>query len=122
MPQEPSTKKPEAPAARFLTSDRTSTMADYPGECPKCQAKLPLTRGVFPLRFSPKGKLMLICGAALALAASCSLIPLIFFLAGGGFWLPGASMIKRAVNMQREYAVKCGHCSFSFRVKGPSYD
>ncbi len=111
------------PDARFLASDRTSTMADYPKACPKCQAKLPLTRGVFPLRFSPRASLMLICGVALALVSSCTLIPFVLFLLDGGdLWIPGVSMIKRAVNMQREYEVACRHCGFSFRVKGPSYD
>jgi len=109
------------PEARFLASDRTSTLDDYPNECPRCRHRLPLTRGVYQLKLTPWANVMLVCGAAIALVSLCTLLPLLIFFASGAPWVPGWSMVKKAINMQREYAVTCGNCGFSFRVRGPRY-
>ena len=109
------------PEARFLTEDRTSVLADYPRKCPRCAGRLPPTRARFPLRFSPKSALMLTCGATLALVSVCTLLPFIVLVLGGGLWVPGVSMIEKALKLRREYAVTCAHCGFRFKVEGPSF-
>lgn len=109
---------PEVPA---LPASGSLTMDEYPRECPRCQGALPVTRGVFPLRFSFAGILTLICGAVLMLASVLTLLPLIGLIAGF-VWFPGRSMFKAAFNMRRMYHVTCKHCGFGFRVKGPQYD
>lgn len=111
----------DVPEARFLTEDRTSVLADYPRKCPRCAGQLPLTRARFPLRFSPKSALMLACGATLVLVSVCTLLPFIVLVLGGGLWIPGVSMIEKALKLRREYAVTCGRCGFSFKVEGPSF-
>ncbi len=110
------------PVARFVAEDRTSVLENYPHTCPRCGGALPVTRARFPLRFSAKAAMLLLCGGVLALVSCVALFPLFMLLFGGGFWVPGTSLIERALRMRREYHVRCGHCGFSFRVAEPEYE
>jgi hypothetical protein len=104
------------------TEGKTALLDDYPKECPRCQGKLPLTRGVFPLKFCIKSRMLFALGLLILLVDLLIMLPMFIMLLIFGvavFWFPGLWILKKAFNMRREYRITCRSCGFSFKVKGP---